>query len=163
MKFFLCYVTLFCFSSAIGNAQIGRQSTNRHYKIAVEKIFVTETGKSASFNVSEEILSFSNFAIFFKDELGSKLTSSQLHIDKDSIVITRDTTLKDLGCRRHKKAKVFFTEIQDDIFFAEVLSFTNKKNSAYSNRPTFGESKVFMLKVENENVLIVDSKAINYN
>jgi len=111
-----------------------------------------------NYNVSSEIVSFSNFDRFFKDELNKK-TLDELIVNE---VINSNIELVKLNTGKYGKVKIFFSEQKENVFFAEVFIY-KKKSIRYKDRPIFGMSKVFMFKIDNDETSLVSIKEMHYN
>ena len=133
-----------------------------YYKNALLFILHSNENKKYSksdkdYNVSSEIVTFSNFSRFFKEELNKK-TVDDIVVNE---IIKREPRLLMLNVRECGKVKIFFSEEKENIFFAEV--FIYKNNIKYEDRPIFGMSKVFMFKINNNRTSLVSIKNIHYN
>jgi hypothetical protein len=111
-----------------------------------------------NYQVSSEIIAFSNFDRFFKDELNKNIP---VEIVENEVVKLRKELLN-LNLRKCGKVKVFFSEQRENIFFVEIF-IDKKKNIEYKQRPIFGSSKVYMFKIRNEEISLVAVKDMYYN
>ncbi|MCY1510823.1 hypothetical protein D3C87_231110 [compost metagenome] len=108
------------------------------------------------YHISEEIVFFSVFSVFFD------VINESTNVTNDEI-LTINNNLKKLNKKKCGKIKIFYSEIKNNIFFSEVFPY-KRKSLKYSKRPTFGSSYVYMFKISEKNeVYIVDVKKIHYN
>lgn len=108
--------------------------------------------------VSSEIVSFSNFTPFFREELGNNF---EYKIDTVEIVKIQDELLE-LNKKSDRKLKVFFSEQKNNLFFCEIFESKNKDIS-YNKKPVFGSSIVYMFSKRNEKITLTAVKTLNYN
>lgn len=152
-SFFLCFtfMTLTC-------------QTNEffYYKQALSLVlnsneFKKYEVKDEDYNVSSEIISFSNYSNIFSEELG---VDDLLIIP--SVIIKNEKELLKLNIRKCSKVKIFFSEQKNNIFFVEVFIY-KKKALKYEKMPVFGTSNIYMFKIQNEITSLVAVKGMNYN
>ena len=60
------------------------------------------------------------------------------------------------------KLKIYFTEQQDGVFFAELIK-EKKRNVKYDSRTHFGVSHMYMFKNSQGKIELLEVKKINYN
>ncbi|GIQ61432.1 hypothetical protein Flavo103_45670 [Flavobacterium collinsii] len=159
MKLMFCFFILLIPSSFLNY----QKNEIDNYKNAISLILhSTEYKKYGSsnknYNVSSEVVSFSNFSRFFKEEL-SKDVVNEIVVNE---IVKQDLDLLKLNVRRCGKVKVFFSEEKENIFFAEVFISKNK-DIKYKDRPLFGMSKVYMFKIRDEETSLVAIKELHYN
>lgn len=159
MKLFFC-----CFFVLLNNSFVKHQDVEIvNYKKALTLVLSSNEFKEYglsdnNYQVSSEIIRFSNFDSFFKYELNKNITD-EIFISE---VIESKKQLLKLNRRKYGKVKIFFSEQKENVFFAEVFT-DKKKNIEYKNRPLFGSSKVYMFKNTNEKVFLITTKDIHYN
>lgn len=134
-----------------------------NYKNALSLILHTNEYKKYDLNekdykVSSEVLMFSNFSRYFKEELKENFVGE---IVVNEIAKQNQDLLK-LNVHRCGNVKIFFSEEKQNIFFAEVFVSKNK-NLKYKDRPVFGMSKVFMFRTTNEEITLVSIKDLHHN
>ncbi|TAF63628.1 MAG: hypothetical protein EAZ55_13650 [Cytophagales bacterium] len=113
--------------------------------------------------VSSDVLSFVTLGVFFKEEVSFYLNLNENEYqNKDRYYVIKYNRLKLLGYKKRRRIKIYFSEQKDNIFFAEVIN-SPKNKLKYLERPYFGESNVFMFKIENNIVKLLKSKKILYN
>ena len=155
---------LFCFFVLLNNSFINHQDIEIvNYKKALSLVLSSNEFKEyglsdKNYQVSSQIIRFSNFDSFFKDELNINTTDD---IVISEVIESKKQLLK-LNKRKCGKVKIFFSEQKENVFFAEVFT-EKKKNIEYKNRSFFGSSKVYMLKITNEEVSLIATKDMHYN
>lgn len=143
--------------------------TNNHnedilyYKQAISLILKSSEAKEYKLNVknyhiSSDVINFSNFSIFFKAELKSDYFFEQ----NTEEVVKSESAILLLNIKKCGKLKIFFSEIKNNIFFAEIF-VSKKDNLKYDNRSIFGSSNIYMFKIIDKNVSLVKVKPIHYN
>jgi hypothetical protein len=155
---FICFIVTF-FSTYINN----KNEDVFYYKQATQLILKSSEVKKyklkvKNYHISSEIISFSNFNSFFKDELKSDYFYEQ----STEKLVKLDSTLLSLNIKKCGKLKMFFSEIKNNVFFAEIF-VSKKDNLKYGDRSIFGSSNIYMFKIINENVHLVKVKTIHYN
>lgn len=155
---------LFCFFVLLNNSFVNHQDIEIvNYKKALSLVLsyneFKEYGLSdKNYQVSSEIIRFSNFDSFFKDELNKNIIDD---IVINEVIESKKQLVK-LNRRKCGKLKIFFSEQKENVFFAEVFT-DKKKNIEFKNRPLFGSSKVYMFKITNDEVLLITTKDMHYN
>ena len=137
------------------------------YKKALEHItksgeYDKLKGKCYRHYVSPEILSFNALGMFFKEELKSYVDLDDKDVVPNIVVVDKEENMLELAESKRAKLKIYFSEMQDNVFFAEIL-VADRKVKSYSDRPHFGKSYIYMFNVEDDIVNFVDVKEINYN
>ena len=108
--------------------------------------------------VSSEVVSFSSFSPFFKEELGNNF---EYKIDTVEIV-KRQEELLELNKKSDRKLEVFFSGEKNNLFFCEIFESKNKEAS-YSKKPVFGSGIVYLFSKSNEKVTLIAVKTLHYN
>lgn len=134
-----------------------------YYKEAVPLIlssneFIEYKTSNNNYNVSSQILFYSNFDLFFQDEL-KRESDTVFNISE---VFKNENELLKLNERKCGKIKIFFTEIKDNIFFAEIFQY-KKAHINYENSPFFRTSFLYMFRIENRKTTLVAIKKIQHN
>ena len=118
--------------------------------------------KSKRYNISNELIIYSKMARHFKKELLllTPISEEQIILDigKDNLINNELLKLNITNC---SKVQIYFSEIKNDIFFAEIIKTKHKLK--YHNRPHFGNSYIYMFKIDNSKVELVNSKELLYN
>lgn len=159
MKLLFC-----CFFVLLNNSFVNHQDVEIvNYKKALLLVLSSNEFKEyglsdKNYQVSSEIIRFSNFDRFFKDELNKNITDDLVI----SEVFESKKQLLKLNIRKCGKIKIFFSEQKENVFFAEIFT-DKKKNIEYKNRPIFGSSKVYMFKITNKEIFLITTKDIHYN
>lgn len=141
---------------------------NDFYAKALEKIIESnEYGKllkkKGKYYVSDEVIIYSKLGKFFKTELEkhNPLTEDEIAINSRKTNSINKNLLK-LNLKKCKgRIQIFFSEIKQGIFFAEI--FESKKSFKYKDRPSFGISYIYMFKEHNNNVELINIEEIIYN
>ncbi len=139
------------------------------YEKALEIIFSSNqyeayASNPKKYHVSDELIVFSKMGKMFKKQL----TENDIELSDYDIVINDkksnaiDKALLDLNKKKCAKLKIYFTEQQDGIFFAELIR-ENKRNVKYDSRTHFGNSYMYMFKSNQGKVELLDIQEINYN
>lgn len=118
--------------------------------------------KRKKYNISNELITYSKMAWHFKRELSSlaPISEEQIILDSDKDNLINDELSK-LNVKNCSKVQIYFSEIKNDIFFAEIIKTKHKLK--YHNRPHFGNSYIYMFKIDNLKVELVNSKELFYN
>lgn len=126
------------------------------------KEYKSITKNRKKYHVSDEIITYSKLANFFKKELNSinPITLEEIANNGDNENL-RNIELQKLNIKKCGIVQIFFSEIQDSIFFAEI--FESKKAFDYSNRPDFGVSYVYMFNSNSGSVKLVSKQELIYN
>lgn len=156
---------LYYFIILVGNGIIMNHQDDEiiNYKNALPSILNSNDFKEYGFGdknyyISSEIISFSNFDRFFKEEL-NKNTVDEAIVNE---VVRSEKELLKLNARRCSKIKIFFSEQKENIFFAEVF-ISKRKNIKYEDRPIFGTSNIYMFKINNKKTSLITIKKMHYN
>lgn len=157
-------ITLYCLivSFAI-MAQI------EQYKNALEIIvssneYKTYTSNPKNYHVSEELIVFSKMGKMFKTQLSEndiELSDYDI-VNNDKKKSTINKALLNLNKKKCAKLKIYFTEQQDGVFFAELIK-EKKRNVEYDSRTHFGVSHMYMFKNNQGKIELLEVKKINYN
>ena len=139
------------------------------YKDALEIIvnsneYKTYTSNPKKYHVSEELIVFSKMGKMFKKQLSEndvELSDYDI-VNNDKKKNTIDKGLLDLNKKKCAKLKIYFTEEQDGIFFAELIK-EKKRNVEYGSRTHFGISHMYMFKNNQGNIELLEVQKINYN
>lgn len=122
------------------------------------------TNNSKKYHVSDELIVFSKMGKMFKDKLvynGIELSDYDIIVnDKKSNII--DNNLLKLNKKKCAKLKIYFTEENNGIFFAELIR-ESKHNVKYDNKTHFGISHMYMFKESKGKVELLYIQEINYN
>lgn len=135
------------------------------YEQAVEQIrgdaAFRELGFARRPVVSSQMPSFVLLSWFFKPELAALgIPMAQDLIYPDSVVEKRPDLLR-LVRSRNSRTKIFFTAISNGIFFAEVSNYKGPPD--YNYRPAFGQGLVYMFRITDQKVQLMEMKKIAYN
>ena len=139
------------------------------YKEAIEIIVNSDkykayTSNPKKYHVSDELIVFSKMGKMFKKQLfenDAELSDYDIVInDKKENSINK--SLLTLNRKKCAKLKIYFTVIQDELFFAELIR-ENKRNVQYDNRTHFGISHMYMFKYNNGKVELLYIQEIAYN
>lgn len=122
------------------------------------------TTNPKKYHVSDELIVFSKMGKMFKKQLAE----NDIELSDYDIVIndkkknTIDEALLDLNKKKCAKLKIYFTEQQNGIFFAELIR-ENKRDVEYDDRTHFGISHMYMFKNNQRKIELLDVQEINYN
>jgi len=139
------------------------------YKDALEIIvnsddYKTYTSNPKKYHISDELIVFSKMGKMFKKPLSEndvELSDYDI-VDNDKKKNTIEKTLLDLNKKKCAKLKIYFTEEQDGIFFAELIK-EKKRNVEYDSRTHFGVSHMYMFKSNQGKIELLQVQKINYN
>ncbi|WP_422107275.1 hypothetical protein [Winogradskyella sp.] len=139
------------------------------YKDALEIIinsneYSSYTSNPRKYHVSDELIVFSKMGKMFKEQLSEndiELSDYDI-VNNDKKKNTIDKTLLDLNKKKCAKLKIYFTEEQGGIFFAELIK-EKKRNVNYDNRTHFGISYMYMFKNNQGKIKLLKVQKINYN
>jgi len=139
------------------------------YKKAIEIIvnsneYKAYTNNPKGYQVSDELIVFSKMGKMFKKQLSEnnvELSDYDI-VNNDKKKNKIDKGLLDLNKKKCTKLKIYFTEQQDGIFFAELIK-EKKRNLEYNSRTHFGVSHIYMFKNNQGRIELVGKKSINYN
>lgn len=159
MRFNIIYYSIFF----ITIFTFGQSNTIDLYEKSLEEVLKTEEYKELnkngkSFYVSKEILYYDLFSRFFEKELSEK---SNYNINSEEVVNINKELLS-LNKKNCGKVKVFFSEIKNSTFFTEIF-IEKKKKLKYNDRTFFGNSYVFLFRIDNNNIVLVNVKEMHYN
>lgn len=139
------------------------------YKDALDIIvksdeYKTYTKNQKKYYVSDELIIFSKMGKMFKKQLfenNVELTDYDIVINdtKNNLINKR---LLDLNQKKCSKLKIYFTEQQNEIFFAELIK-EKKGKAEYDKRKHFGISHMYMFKNNQGKIELLNVKQINYN
>lgn len=144
-------------------------SNLNYYKNALNIIINSNEYKSLvknkkKYNISNELVLFSKMASLFNKELSLlsiSLSEEQVIFDSDKDNIINDE-FSLLNVKNCSKVQIYFSEIKNNIFFAEIIK--TKYKVKYNNRPQFGKSYIYMFKIEDSTkVKLISTKEIFYN
>lgn len=141
----------------------------QQYKDALEIIvnsneYKSYTNNPKKYHVSEELIIFSKMGKMFKKQLSKndvELSDYDI-VNNDRKKNTIDKGLLDLNKKKCAKLKIYFTEQQDGVFFAELIK-EKKKNVEYDSRTHFGVSHMYMFKNNQGKIELLEVQKINYN
>ena len=144
------------------------QEGTKFYNLAIPKIIESSAyqcmnGSSKKYFVSPEVLNFDNRAIFFQKELlanGSTVRFNYNLSNKEIVFLNSEMTK--LGTRRRAETKLYFSQIKDGFFFCEVIMF-EKSKSKYEQKPAFGRSYVYLFRINDSDINILDVTEFLYN
>lgn len=122
------------------------------------------TSNSKKYHVSDELIVFSKMGKMFKKQLSEndvELSDYDI-VYNDKKKNTIDKALLDLNKKKCAKLKIYFTEEQDGIFFAELIK-EKKKNVKYDTRTHFGISHIYMFRSNQGKIELLEVQKINYN
>lgn len=126
--------------------------------------FEAYTSNPKKYHVSDELIVFSKMGKMFKKQLAEneiELSDYDIVInDKKKNII--DKALLDLNKKKCAKLKIYFTEQQDGVFFAELIR-ESKRDVEYDSRTHFGISHMYMFKNNQGKIELLDVQEINYN
>lgn len=122
------------------------------------------TNNKKKYSVSDEVIVYSKLGKHFMDDLKNNKPLTQEEIAENAY---QQNTLNEklLGLNKKKcgtKVQVFFSEITENIFFAEI--FESKKKFSYKDRPNFGVSYIYMFKIgANNSLSLIKTRELIYN
>lgn len=139
------------------------------YKDALEIIvnsdeYKTYANNPKKYHISDELIVFSKMGKMFKKQLANN--SVELS-DYDIVINDKkensiDKSLLGLNKKKCAKLKIYFTEQQDGIFFAELIK-EKKRKVKYDSRTHFGISYIYMFKDNQGKIELVSIQKIYYN
>lgn len=106
------------------------------------------------------------YAPFFKEELKelNKQIFDTVVLDTSEVVIKTDTDLKKLALNDKANFIVFFSEINNNCLFAEILNDTDAHSDNYKDITQFNVSKVVLFVFgKDANIEHTYIKEFNYN
>ena len=115
-------------------------------------------GSYENYNVSEEILPFADYAMFYD----MKKYSTEINYTEEFVTRTEKELLK-LNKRKRGNVKIFFTEENDNLFFAEVFYTMKKRALKYSEYPGFGARYFYVFKHKEGKITLLEVSQIHYN
>jgi len=128
------------------------------HEISKDRKWIEEEIKNNGIGVSKEITNFHNYAHFFKDQIPSTSISE---LSFDSLVVEINHQVAKIGSER-KRNVIFFSNIKQNLFFAELFLDTTRYQRSYGKRPQFGRSYVYMFKVVDGKIITVNKQIFNY-
>jgi len=130
--------------------------------ITVSKQYNSLVKKRKKYHVSNELVIYSKMAGLFQEELSplTPILEKQIILDSDKENLINKQLLK-LNISNCFKVQIYFSEIKNNIFFAEIIKTKHKLK--YQNRPSFGYSYIYMFKIDDSKVKLVKAKKVHYN
>lgn len=100
--------------------------------------------------------------LVYRSELKKYLgvTEQDLIAPSNDYILNNDSLLE-LGAKKRSEIKIYFSEIKNNIFFAEVFK-SPKKKIKYDQKPDFGMGLVYLFKIDGDKVTNVEVKEIAY-
>lgn len=153
MKLFLIALLPFLISTTVSdNIDPYKQAKDL---IIYSKEYSELRNNKKDYHVSNEVLPFSIFS-----SLHEPFDNSNFDIHHKTISINE--SLQTLNVRKSGKVKIFFSEQNNNTFFAEVFSY-KKTKLHYSERPTFGARLLYTFTINNNKVTLLKVGQIHYN
>lgn len=159
---------LYLSSLGITTSNIQESQNIEYYRQAKDivinskKIDILSKRKTKRFFVSNELPSIITMGLVYRSELKQYLeVTEQDLIAPSNNYILEDDRLLELGTHKRSELKIYFSEIKNNIFFAEIFK-SPKKNIKYDQKPYFGMGLIYMFKIDDDKVTNVQVKEIAY-
>ncbi len=147
---------------------VGISQGLEYYRCAIDQIKkspdfgkYTETGTKKIQVLTEEI-PFSVMAPFFYEDI-----KKETGIDYNLRFLDKETKeneyFKALSDKKRSKLKLFFSSIEDNLFTVELVYSRSARDLHYKNILVFGQSLVYLFKIENDTTFIVKSILMQNN
>lgn len=147
---------------------VGISQDSEYYKCAIDQIKkspvfskYTETG-TKKIQVMPEKIPFSVMAPFFYKDI-----KRDTGIDYNFRYLNEETkenkSFKALSDKKRSKLKLFFSSIEDNFFIVELAYSQSARDLHYKNILMFGQSLVYLFKIENDTTFIVKSILMQNN
>lgn len=159
------YYALFILLIALLSCHTISYNKNKPINVNYEKAYILISDQKSHFqkeiSVNKEIINFYHYTHFFKQELVAKQVTLNIEAISQPIVVEIIPRLNKIGVINKGQVAVFFSEIKEGYFFAEIFMHSLY---SYENRPHFGVSEVFLFEiVNNQEVIIISNKLFEYN
>jgi hypothetical protein len=124
--------------------------------------YTSITKNKKQFHVSSEVVIFEKMGKFFLEEL----QNNSIYLSAENIILGEkkenfnNEGLEKLNCKKRGKVQVYFSEIKNDVFFAEIVE--SKKKSSYEKKIVLGTTSIFMFKISNNELELISVKKIIY-
>lgn len=136
----------------LGHSQDFKSNSKAIKYIKCSKEFEKLNLKNKNIFISEDILNYNMLNSFFSKNTAENSSEEIVKVDSELIKLNKN---KKTG------GTIFFTQVVDNKFIVELIpSQTLKK---YSLRPHFGYSILFLFKLKNDSLYLVDSIRLDYN
>jgi len=161
MKSLIFILLLILVSSPFNNEGISEYEKALN-AILDSKEYSSITKNKKQFHVSSEVVVFEKMGKLFIEEL----KNIDVHLSIETIIINEqkenfiNERLKKMNLRRRGKVQIYFSEIKNDVFFAEIIE--SKQKTSYENRIQFGSTSIFMFKISNDELELISVLEIIY-
>lgn len=132
----------------------------------IRKDFKIKTKDKDYYKVSEQLISAKLYTPFFKEELKGldKQMFDTVLIDTGKTVIKTDIDLRKLSLSNNANLIIFFSEIQENCLFAEIMNDIDTYSDSHKDLTQFNTSKVVLFVFgEDANIKNTYIKEFNYN
>lgn len=155
------FLILFSFIS------LEKEDEINHYREAVYLILSSKEYQNLKpnkkFYVSSEVSSIYGYAVTLQEEVKPYIDINQSEFyDSSNYFIVNNDELMTLSNARKAKVKIYFSEINEGLFFAEVLK-SSKKQIYLKDIPVFGNSYVYMFYVDDGKVKLLYTTIFIYS
>ncbi|APY06997.1 hypothetical protein BWZ20_01200 [Winogradskyella sp. J14-2] len=161
MKSLISIFLLILISSLFNNERISEYEKALNVILDSEE-YTSITKNKKQFHVSSEVVVFEKMGKFFIEEL----QNNSIYLSAENIILGEkkenfnNEGLEKLNCKKRGKVQAYFSEIKNDVFFAEIVE--SKKKSSYEKKIGFGTTSIFMFKISNNELELISVKKLIY-